>query len=1159
MGRSAKPVKAKVEAKPSVTRVGKSRKVDDSTARQLEARLMEALEQQTATSEILRVISQSPMDVQPVFEAIASAALKLCRASLANVFRFDGDLIHLAVVENANVNPEYSAAIRSVFPRPPGRDSAAGRTVLERNIVAIPDVLEDPDYEIGAQTLIGGFRSVLGVPLMHEENVIGAIVVCLLQPGQFPDSQVALLKTFADQAVIAIENVRLFTQTKEALEQQTATSEILRVISRSQMDVQPVFDTIVAAAMKLCSASSANAFTFDGELIHLVALVNLTTEGAEAIRRLWPRPPGRETAATRAVLTCRAVVVPDVLDDPDFAPGGAAVAGNFRSILAVPLVREGKPIGAIAVGRPQPGPFPDTQIALLQTFADQAVIAIENVRLFNETKEALEQQTATSEILRVISQSQTDVQPVFDTIAAAALELCGANSANVFTIDGGLIHLAARVSSNPAGDEAVRRAYPRPLDRNIAIGRAILTRNVASIPDVLEDPGYGMRETALAVGFRSILAVPLLRDGEPIGAISASRPEPGPFPEKQIALLQIFADQAVIAIANVRLFTQLGARNRDLTEALEQQTATSEILRVISRSQTDVRPVFDTIAKAALELCRAKSANVFTYDGELVHLAAFENENPEYVETLRQFFPRPASRDTAVLRAILTRTVVTIHDVLEDKEYRLGAHAPAGGFRSVLAVPLIREGNAIGGIAVGRTEPGPFPDGQIALLQTFADQAIIAIENVRLFKELEARTTDLTRSVGELKALGEVGQAVSSTLELETVLKTIVSRAVQLTGLDGGSIFEYDERAEEFRLQAAENMPQDVIEDIRKAPTRKGDGALGHTAITLEPTQVPDTLDDSYQSARKELLIRAGYRALLAVPLLREDHLLGGLLVNRKTPGVFAPEVVALLKTFATQSALAIQNARLFREIAEKGRQLEEASRHKSQFLASMSHELRTPLNAILGFNEMILGEIYGDVPASMKEPLEDIQSSGKHLLRLINNVLDLAKIEAGRMELALADYSVQDTVERVRATLRPLAADKGLEFVVTAPADIPLAYGDSGRLTQCLVNLAGNSLKFTKTGKVEVAVEHKDGLLTYRITDTGIGIPPDKIASLFTEFKQTDATIASEYGGSGLGLSITKKFVEMHGGRIWVESELGKGSAFIFEVPLRVREKAAE
>jgi len=290
------------------------------------------------------------------------------------------------------------------------------------------------------------------------------------------------------------------------------------------------------------------------------------------------------------------------------------------------------------------------------------------------------------------------------------------------------------------------------------------------------------------------------------------------------------------------------------------------------------------------------------------------------------------------------------------------------------------------------------------------------------------------------------------------------------------------------------------------------------------------------------------------VPLKREDHIIGALAVNRKAPGHFSHEVVELLKTFATQSAMAIQNARLFREIAEKGKQLEEASQHKSQFLASMSHELRTPLNAILGFNEMILGQVYGDVPADMQEPLKDIQTSGKHLLRLINNVLDLAKIEAGRMELSLQDYSVHDTVESVRATLRPLAAEKGLEFLTDVPNDLPLAYGDGGRITQCLMNLAGNSLKFTRAGKVEIAVAARGELLVYKVSDTGIGIPPDKIASLFTEFKQTDATIASEYGGTGLGLSISRKFVEMHGGRIWVESELGKGSAFIFEVPLRVK-----
>ncbi len=638
----------------------------------------------------------------------------------------------------------------------------------------------------------------------------------------------------------------------------------------------------------------------------------------------------------------------------------------------------------------------------------------------------------------------------------------------------------------------------------------------------------------------------MLREGVAIGSISLRRTTVELFTERQVALLQTFADQAVIAIENVRLFNET-------EEALEQQTATSEILRVISQSQTDAQPVFDTIVSAALKLCSASSASVFTFDGELIHLAAIVTLTPEGTEAIRRLWPRPPGRNLGAARAVLTCNAVAIPDVLEDPDYPVSADVVAGGFRSVLAVPLVREGNPIGAIAVGRPEPGPFPDEQIALLKTFADQAVIAIENVRLFKELEARTEALTRSVGQLTALGEVGQAVSSTLELETVLKTIVSWAVHLTGLDGGSIYEYDERAEEFRLQAAENMSDDIAEDIRKAPTRKGDGALGRTAITLEPTQVPDTLDDSYQSVRKELLIRAGYRALLAVPLLREDHLLGGLLVNRNAPGEFAPEVVELLKTFATQSALAIQNARLFREIAEKGRQLEAASRHKSDFLASMSHELRTPLNAILGFNEMILGEIYGEVPASMKEPLADIQTSGKHLLRLINNVLDLAKIEAGRMELALADYSVQDTVESVRATLRPLAADKGLEFVATVPADLPLAYGDSGRVTQCLMNLAGNSLKFTKAGKVEISVEARGDLLVYKVADTGIGIPPDKLDTVFAEFKQTDATIASEYGGTGLGLSISRKFIEMHGGRIWVESELGRGSTFIFEIPLRV------
>ena len=399
-----------------------------------------------------------------------------------------------------------------------------------------------------------------------------------------------------------------------------------------------------------------------------------------------------------------------------------------------------------------------------------------------------------------------------------------------------------------------------------------------------------------------------------------------------------------------------------------------------------------------------------------------------------------------------------------------------------------------------------------------------------------------------------MGQAISSSLDLETVLKTIVSRALLLTGLDSGTIYEYDPQAQVFLLQAAENMPEEIIEPVRDTPVRVGDGLVGRIGVTRELTQVPDILDESYQSTRRAELVRAGYRALLAVPLLRDERLLGVLLVHRKSPGEFAPEVVDLLKTFATQSALAIQNARLFREIAEKGRQLEVASQHKSQFLASMSHELRTPLNAILGFNEMMLDGLYGELPEDLKDPLQETQTSGRHLLRLINNVLDLAKIEAGRMELALADYSVEELVESVRSTLRPLAEAKGLEFNIAVPSDIPLAYGDAGRLTQSLMNLAGNSLKFTKAGQVAISVAAKDDVLAFRVVDTGIGIAPEKVDSLFTEFKQTDATIASEYGGTGLGLAITRQFIEMHGGRIWVESEPGKGSTFIFEIPLRAQ-----
>jgi GAF domain-containing protein len=1095
----------------------------------------ESLERQTATAEILRVIASSPSNVQPVFDAIARSAKQLLGGHSASVRRMEDGVMRLAA--STSTGGDGDSALRA---RPTvsleQEGSVIGRAVKTRAPASVVDT-DSKDYPRQMRELAQarGYRSLLAVPMLREGEPIGTIIVTRAYPGSFSEHQVDLLKTFADQAVIAIENVRLFNETKEALERQTATAEILKVIASSPADVQPVFDAIVQSAAGLFGRR-ANLRTVEAGALRRRAGGSAMTD--EVL------PIDGESLVGRIALEGRAIQVVDLLgpDAPPYAKQNAH-KWDYRANAGAPLIRNGKAIGVITVTSPAPGALSDKQMALLTTFADQAVIAIENVRLFNETREALERQTATAEILKVIASSPADVQPVFDAIVNSALRLFSGHGVGILLVEEG-----NKVNLGSAGGiinlQEARKHYPIPLNRDTASGRAILDGHALNIADSLADGmPEPMKDLARAMGYRAIASAPLLREGVAIGALTVPRVSTIPLSEKELLLLQTFADQAVIAIENVRLFNET-------KEALERQTATADILKVISSSPTDTRPVFEAIVQSGLKLFSSARVGIGTVSGEEVVVEAEAGSG-----TSAQGIHMPLSRDSASGLAILERKVVNIPDIeAPGVPGQSQENARRLGVRSMTQAPMLLDGVPIGAIGVLLRAPGGLDVKQVSLLQTFASQAVIAIENVRLFKELQQRTEALTTSVGQLTALGEVGQAISSTLDLETVLQTIVSHAVKLAGLDGGSMYEYDEQAGEFRLQASENIDEALLKAVREAPVKKGEGAIGQTALTLEPVQIADIQAADYRGSRKKLLLKAGYRAILAVPLVREGNLLGALQVFRRTPGDFAPEVVELLKTFATQSAMAIQNARLFREIAEKGKQLEEASKHKSNFLASMSHELRTPLNAILGFNEMILGDIYGEVPADMKEPLTDIQTSGKHLLRLINNVLDLAKIEAGRMELALADYSVEDTVASVHATLRPLAAEKGLQFIAHVPTDLPLAHGDAGRISQCLMNLAGNSLKFTKLGSVEISVALREALLEYRITDTGIGIPPDKIGSLFTEFKQTDATIASEYGGTGLGLSISKQFIEMHGGRIWVESEVGKGSAFIFEVPLQAK-----
>jgi len=469
---------------------------------------------------------------------------------------------------------------------------------------------------------------------------------------------------------------------------------------------------------------------------------------------------------------------------------------------------------------------------------------------------------------------------------------------------------------------------------------------------------------------------------------------------------------------------------------------------------------------------------------------------------------------------------------------------------------MLREAVPIGVIVIWRDKVQPFSDKQIELVTTFADQAVIAIENVRLFQDLQARTRELARSVEELKALGEVSQAVGSSLDLQTVLTTIVDRAVQLSGTNGGIIYEYNEITQEFEFRASHGVDSELFEALRfGARIHLGEGALGRAAATRAPVQVPDLQDGQSLviSRVRPMLAQSGYRSLLAVPLLIEQQIVGGLVVWRQQSGGFPTDIVNLLQTFATQSVLAIHNARLFREIEDKGHQLAIASQHKSQFLANMSHELRTPLNAILGYTELIMDDIYGEVPEKIHDILERVQKSGQHLLGLINAVLDLSKIEAGQLALSIGDYSIKEVVYTAMTSVESLAAEKQLTLSLELSPDLPTGKGDERRIAQVLLNLLGNAITFTETGEVKVRVTEADDTFLIAVSDTGQGISEADREMIFEEFQQADSSSTKQKAGTGLGLAIAKRIIEMHGGRIWVESSLGKGSTFRFTLPVRV------
>jgi len=747
----------------------------------------------------------------------------------------------------------------------------------------------------------------------------------------------------------------------------------------------------------------------------------------------------------------------------------------------------------------------------------------------------LERQTAIGGILRAIAGSPTDVQPVLDAIAESAIRFCAAEDATIWLPEGATLRLAAHSGPVPTPPHLVV-----PLDGTSMPARAFSDAVVLHTADAqTEADRYPvMARAARRFGYHAMVVAPLLREGVAVGTIALRRFDARPFTDRQIDLLRTFADQAVIAIENVRLFN-------DTKEALARQQATADILYTISTSPTSDQPVLDAVARNALRFCGAEDVVVLLVDGDAL-------EHRAHAGTMRITDPQsglvkriPLVRETVSGRATLESRTIHVPDIQASAEFpigrdlgeRLGEHAN-------LAAPLLRQGQAMGAILLRRTDLHPFGDDEVALAEGFAAQAVIAIENVRLFNETKEALERQTATSELLATMSE------SAFDLKPVFEMVLEKSLALCKAEYGWIRQFD-RDGTSRTVAARRPDQTVDTPVPPPDVRTGAGLLGRTYRERRTVHVADIRSDPTVSD-STAMIRIGARTGLGVPLLRGDEVLGVLVLVRIEVRPFSEREIELVEGFARQGAIAIENVRLFNEIQEKSAELAAASRHKSEFLANMSHELRTPLNAIIGFSDVLEQRLFGELNERQADYTHDIASSGRHLLGLVNEILDLSKVEAGRMELEPSEFDLADTIRGALGFVRERAATHAIALAADVPSDLGTVVADERKVRQVLLNLLSNAVKFTPDGgTIAVRATRTAAAVQVSVQDTGIGIAPADQATVFDEFQQVGKASDRSREGTGLGLTLAKRFIELHGGRVWVESEVGTGTTFTFAIPV--------